>query len=79
MRTSEELFKEIDNVELTKQEVIERLREFQDEAYNEAIRDAAKNAKTKNTQVVMYPNQTNSYTVGGIEVDKDSILNLLKP
>jgi hypothetical protein len=50
-----------------------------DEVWNEAIKAAAENAKTKNTQVMVNANSTTAYTVGGIEVDKDSILKLLKP
>jgi hypothetical protein len=74
MKTPEKLFIEIDNIELTKQEVIERLREFQKEAWNEAIEDAATNAKTKNKRVIA----TNGYGFNIEEVDKDSILILKK-
>ena len=78
MKTAKEVFEEMAVGLQTASRWIDIIEKAQKEAWNEAIEAAAENAKTKNTQVMINANSTNAYTVGGIEVDKQSILKLVR-
>lgn len=77
MRTAEDIWNAFIASE-SNEEDLQLFEDVQKEAWNAAIDAASESAKTKNTQVMVNANATNAYMVGGIEVDKESILKLKK-